>query len=105
MSTFELPPDASEWFPEEKCKAKKTWLQQTCCRILRCGPIPQHVAFIMDGNRRFARKQSVERAEGHLKGFDKLAEVGFCATSNVALFVAIRGRAKKFSLHKIIKQN
>ncbi|XP_072036067.1 dehydrodolichyl diphosphate synthase complex subunit DHDDS-like isoform X1 [Amphiura filiformis] len=71
---MEPTPDASEWFPEEKCKAKKTWLQQTCCRILRRGPVPQHVAFIMDGNRRFARKLSVERAEGHLKGFDKLAE-------------------------------
>ena len=65
----------SEWFPEEKFKAKSTWLQQTCSRILQKGPIPRHVAFIMDGNRRFARKLSVDRAEGHLKGFDKLAEV------------------------------
>lgn len=29
----------------------------------------------MDGNRRFAQKNSMDRAEGHLKGFDKLAEV------------------------------
>ena len=46
-----------------------------CTRILKSGPVPKHIAIIMDGNRRFAQKNSMDRAEGHLKGFDKLAEV------------------------------
>jgi len=29
----------------------------------------------MDGNRRFARKENIPRAEGHKRGFDKLMEV------------------------------
>ncbi|KAJ2581623.1 hypothetical protein GGH95_001983, partial [Coemansia sp. RSA 1836] len=29
-------------------------------RVLRQGPIPQHVGFIMDGNRRFAKKAHME---------------------------------------------
>ena len=38
--------------------------------------MPKHIAFIMDGNRRYARKCQVERQEGHSQGFNKLAEVG-----------------------------
>ncbi|XP_065649838.1 dehydrodolichyl diphosphate synthase complex subunit DHDDS isoform X3 [Hydra vulgaris] len=44
-------------------------------KILKAGIIPQHVAFIMDGNRRFACKEKIERREGHNKGFHKLTEV------------------------------
>ena len=61
----------STWFPERP----KTWYHRLCTKIIKSGPIPKHVAVIMDGNRRFAMKNSMERAEGHLKGFDKLTEV------------------------------
>ena len=37
------------------------------------GPIPQHVAFVMDGNRRFARSHKIETIEGHGLGFEALA--------------------------------
>lgn len=45
--------------------------------FVQAGPMPKHVAFIMDGNRRFARKKNMERQEGHMQGFNKLAEVCF----------------------------
>ena len=60
------------WFPERR---QPTWLQRLCEAILKSGPVPQHVAIIMDGNRRFAVKNSIEKCEGHVRGFDKLAEV------------------------------
>ncbi|KAJ8931090.1 hypothetical protein NQ314_016040 [Rhamnusium bicolor] len=41
---------------------------------MKCGPIPNHIAFIMDGNRRFATKTKMQKSEGHSKGFEKLAE-------------------------------
>ncbi|KAK2579271.1 hypothetical protein KPH14_008230 [Odynerus spinipes] len=49
-------------------------LQYLVVKILRSGRIPRHVAFIMDGNRRYANKQHVEKETGHVRGFDKLAE-------------------------------
>ena len=40
------------------------------------GPIPQHVAIIMDGNRRFAQELGLGNpGVGHAKGRDKLEEV------------------------------
>ena len=51
------------------------WMRAFLIAILHCGPIPRHVAFIMDGNRRYARKEHIPRAEGHKRGFDKLMEV------------------------------
>ena len=42
---------------------------------LRCGPIPEHIAFVMDGNRRYARKNKVESVEGHHMGFEALARI------------------------------
>lgn len=42
---------------------------------IRQGPVPQHVAFVMDGNRRFARSHRIETVEGHNLGFEALARV------------------------------
>ncbi|MEE9223347.1 MAG: polyprenyl diphosphate synthase [Thermoplasmata archaeon] len=39
------------------------------------GKIPQHVAIIMDGNRRYAYQLGLGRAGGHEKGKEKLEEV------------------------------
>jgi tritrans,polycis-undecaprenyl-diphosphate synthase [geranylgeranyl-diphosphate specific] len=39
------------------------------------GPLPTHVAIIMDGNRRFALAGGMERHEGHRRGKEKVREV------------------------------
>lgn len=51
-----------------------SFFQLFCIRVVKTGRIPQHIAFIMDGNRRYAKKYSVKCAIGHSKGFDKLSE-------------------------------
>jgi hypothetical protein len=43
--------------------------------VLKAGPVPQHVAFIMDGNRRYAREKGVKVIEGHVDGFVALRRV------------------------------
>lgn len=42
---------------------------------IKQGPVPKHVAFVMDGNRRFARNHKIETLEGHHLGFEALARV------------------------------
>ena len=47
--------------------------------ILRHGRVPQHIAFIMDGNRRYARAHSLATPSGHAHGFQALESLlDFC---------------------------
>lgn len=59
---------------------QSTMLQRIGIKIIRSGPIPRHVAFIMDGNRRYAKERGLESViAGHADGFDNLTRVlGFC---------------------------
>ncbi|EFP86585.2 cis-prenyltransferase [Puccinia graminis f. sp. tritici] len=36
---------------------------------LKLGPIPKHISFIMDGNRRYSREQGISIQQGHFRGF------------------------------------
>ncbi|KAK9373372.1 putative undecaprenyl diphosphate synthase-domain-containing protein [Lipomyces chichibuensis] len=51
------------------------WTQELFMSVLKTGPVPQHVAFVMDGNRRFARRRKLEVREGHSAGFESLAHI------------------------------
>ncbi|MBW2975032.1 di-trans,poly-cis-decaprenylcistransferase [Candidatus Woesearchaeota archaeon] len=37
--------------------------------------VPKHIAVILDGNRRYARKLGIPKSRGHLKGFNKIREL------------------------------
>ncbi|OCT48568.1 putative prenyltransferase [Cladophialophora carrionii] len=50
-------------------------LRELLIGALRQGPVPKHVAFVMDGNRRFARNHRIETVEGHNLGFEALAKI------------------------------
>ncbi|KFB41404.1 AGAP002026-PA-like protein [Anopheles sinensis] len=60
----------STWVRESNLQ----WYHRWVIRVLQAGPIPTHVAFIMDGNRRYAKKANIAKAEGHSAGFEKLSE-------------------------------
>ncbi|EAY06822.1 undecaprenyl diphosphate synthase family protein [Trichomonas vaginalis G3] len=52
------------------------WYHKALLRIIDAGEIPRHVAIVMDGNRRYARKEHLESITmGHKMGADKLKEV------------------------------
>ena len=52
-----------------------SFLQSVFINSVKKGPVPQHVAFVMDGNRRYARQSHMETTEGHSLGFETLAKV------------------------------
>lgn len=59
----------------EEGSSNSSWFRTLCCKVLRAGEVPRHVAIIMDGNRRFARKMQYSRVfQGHVLGFDKFIE-------------------------------
>ncbi|GAC74549.1 cis-prenyltransferase [Moesziomyces antarcticus T-34] len=49
--------------------------QQLLLHTLSLGPIPRHIAFVMDGNRRWARTSQHTIQQGHLTGFATLKSV------------------------------
>ncbi|XP_065855160.1 dehydrodolichyl diphosphate synthase 6-like [Euphorbia lathyris] len=47
-------------------------------RVLSMGSIPDHIAFIMDGNRRYAKKNNFKEGAGHRAGFSSLISLLKC---------------------------
>jgi len=52
-----------------------TKAQNALLQVLASGPIPQHIAFVMDGNRRYARQHHKQVQEGHAEGYVALRRV------------------------------
>ncbi|CAG0887380.1 unnamed protein product [Darwinula stevensoni] len=63
--------EASEWFQNRTA----SYLESFVVKILKKGPVPRHIAIIMDGNRRYASKHHLRCIEGHSEGFKRLTEV------------------------------
>ncbi|KAH6887313.1 dehydrodolichyl diphosphate synthetase [Coprinopsis sp. MPI-PUGE-AT-0042] len=51
------------------------YAQDFILNVLASGPIPRHVAFVMDGNRRYARRNHKKVQQGHSDGFVALRRV------------------------------
>mmetsp|Transcript_65718 Transcript_65718/g.161806 ORF Transcript_65718/g.161806 Transcript_65718/m.161806 type:complete len:440 (+) Transcript_65718:251-1570(+) len=62
------------WARLDVRRALKRAFRMLVSSVLRCGPIPIHVAFIMDGNRRWAEKRNLDRKAGHTFGFSQLKD-------------------------------
>ncbi|XP_057791744.1 dehydrodolichyl diphosphate synthase CPT3-like isoform X1 [Salvia miltiorrhiza] len=61
-----------------------SFLRRCICAILSAGSFPRHVAFIMDGNRRYAMKQGLLEGDGHRVGFSALMNMlKYCYEMNV----------------------
>ncbi|KAH9262442.1 di-trans,poly-cis-decaprenylcistransferase [Batrachochytrium salamandrivorans] len=55
-----------------EARTQLAWYHRVLLGVLRRGGVPRHVAFIMDGNRRFAQQRQQQVQIGHALGFDSL---------------------------------
>jgi hypothetical protein len=72
-TTFDMEMANVPSFPPLQSGLKR--LQNAFIAAIRRGPVPQHIAIIMDGNRRYARSNRVDTAEGHYSGAETLKQV------------------------------
>ncbi len=63
---------ASEGFLEQGMALLERYGRPYMTALVKCGPVPGHIAFIMDGNRRFATRHHQISATGHRFGYYKV---------------------------------
>lgn len=90
------------------------WYEKLFIRVLKTGRIPKSIAFIMDGNRRFATNKAMQKHEGHSFGLNKLQdtlewclELGIKEVTVFALSTdnLSRSQVELDTLFKLIKVN
>lgn len=74
------------------------FLPEFMIKVLQTGPVPNHIAFVMDGNRRFAKQNQMELREGHVAGAETLGKV--CTILINCAFVSL---TKLFLAHRILR--
>lgn len=73
-------------------------LERAGAAVLRLGPVPRHVAFIMDGNRRFAQRNGMRIVQGHAAGFRKLKEaLEWCLEMGIEICTVYAFSVENFS--------
>ncbi|XP_058767483.1 dehydrodolichyl diphosphate synthase CPT3-like [Vicia villosa] len=51
------------------------YLRRCIFSVLSVGPVPSHISFIMDGNRRYAKRRNLGEGDGHKAGFSALLSI------------------------------
>ncbi|XP_029174608.1 dehydrodolichyl diphosphate synthase complex subunit DHDDS-like isoform X1 [Nylanderia fulva] len=77
------------------------WFQLLALKIIKTGQIPKHVAIMMDGNRRYAKKRNMAKMDGNKKGYDKLIEViDWCTNLGITEITAYTFSINNFNRSK-----
>lgn len=80
MYFIDMVDQEDEWFK----RVEYSYLQKFAINCVRAGKLPKHVAFIMDGNRRFAKVKEITRSESYVLGFEKIGEIlDYCETFDI----------------------
>ncbi|MCI4369482.1 MAG: polyprenyl diphosphate synthase [Thermoplasmata archaeon] len=69
------PAESPQYFSHAVAGALRGAQERRLLELVKKGPVPRHLAIIMDGNRRFAFSQGIGVDQGHLKGKNTLEEL------------------------------
>lgn len=69
------PANASPYLSQAVAGALRETTERQLLEKVKAGPLPHHLAIIMDGNRRFAADHGLLIEVGHVRGKDKLEEL------------------------------
>ncbi|KAL3835557.1 hypothetical protein ACJIZ3_010293 [Penstemon smallii] len=70
--------------PTQLLEGLCSFLRAYIFSVLSIGPMPRHIAFIMDGNRRYAKNRNLEDGTGHRVGYLALTNMlRYCYELNV----------------------
>lgn len=84
MPDIKKPDKRSAGLSDILATTAQTAIEQNLLSDIRKGPVPKHIAIIMDGNRRFAKEHGLLTEEGHLRGKEKLEELlSWCLEVNI----------------------
>lgn len=72
------------------------YLQLLLVNVIKSGPVPQHVAMIMDGNRRWAKSINKSELHGHSVGYNRTIEM---------IDACFECGCKQFSLYMLATDN
>lgn len=77
------------------------FLNDAVVKILKTGPIPQHIAIVMDGNRRFAKAHNWETSKGHTAGFETFLRIAqMCSALGIKTVTVYAFSIENFSRSK-----
>ena len=68
-------PARSTSFSSDCAQAVTCGLYKVAVAVMRTGPVPRHIGFIMDGNRRWAKQHGLQTLEGHNLGYRSMVNV------------------------------
>ncbi|CAL8130535.1 unnamed protein product [Orchesella dallaii] len=71
---------------EPNLKIEESFLQKLFRITLQQGSIPKHIAFVLDGNRRYAKERDMKTIGGHRKGYS-IDWAMLCGVQEVTAFV------------------
>ena len=50
-------------------------MEEDICKVIDMDNLPEHIAIIMDGNRRWAKANKLTTAQGHKEGAENLKRI------------------------------